>query len=1253
MFNQAGRNSVVLSTFGGLVTEAPAAALTEGSSPLCWDVDFLVGAVFTRGGLSSVYGTGVNSKNFVWFKTYQQSSTGQIYTLALASDGTLWRENVSSNPGVLTQVQSVMAGDGAFSTTAFNREYFGFNQHDIPRQYGQYDGVNFDFDRVSQEGPAAPPLVNVTSTANPNQAAITAYAIASNVATLTAVNAFTTGEIVQIQLPGTILNGVVLTVATASGTQFTATFVYSGTITTTNVGGTATPLTQFPITSITQNASHTISNSTGGQLLWSAAPGSTNTGNTVTVYYAYKSSGGDTALINAFTAGLSVYVYMTFNVPNFINGTYQVVSIGTGIPPGDSNVHFYFTFAAPSSAYYLSNVNNAATYQMSMATVTLTTPMPGISVGTQVALTSTTPSAWSNTWSVIQTPNSGVFSVTQTQVNASGVCTYSYTLLSGNAPVVGDLVTVIGTTGDNGILNCVNAPITAIGTGTFSVSGFTPVANGPNVESATASTSGRIFLIDPGSQYVGIPNATSPIYGNDTSTGYAVLTNTTLNIASGTRQAVVLFLTRNGLLTKPSPPITFTTNIGTSSVNMSQIPLGPPNVIARWIAFTEAGANGVPGAYFYVIPIPVNTIVNGQPYTYQATVINDNITTTASFTFIDSVLLSSLEIDIPGGNNFNQVELGSAQWCVNYANRMFWGLEDNKITNLLNMSFNGGYIPQLQPIGTAGSLAYAPDAYPKPLGWTFDATFGGGGCLVNSSVFGHAYYINNNTGSTQSTFYGLITQPAYQDAYKNPIIQPNTTYSIRVAARIPSGNTSGQLYINLALFNANSGTYQGLGGSVAGFTVNFSQMSATTQVFTGTFLLVGFKTVPSNLVLQMSAYNIANGADVEIDRIEIFPTAQPVLNTQLRASYVNNPEAFDGITGNLVVNQTNQQSLYGGFVMYDQLYLLKESSLFQTEDSASTEPANWKVNEVSNKVGTCGIYAYDVGEEWCVTACRSGVWAFFGKQPIKISQEIFQLWEAINWQYGSSIWLRVDIVNRRILIGVPMATGPGTASYPWLPNAPTVSNPTSPNVVLMLNYLGLGDITALADGPQLHTTMFGTLMSVDMRRKWTVWNITSPIANFIMRQDGYTRSLFLGNGVNNGKIYQFLASQLSDDGAAINSTYTTYGFVDHTKAQQNPLLGLHRKAFNYLQALIYGSGNVSFTYLMNSLMPPQSGYKTTPSPITLAAVPTDDYERPINQVGNRIYVQISSNAVGAAWTLERLILVGAQAALSVRGNAAQ
>jgi len=49
------KQSVVLESFGGLITNASPDSIPEGVSSLCFDVDFVTGSVFTRAGLVSRY----------------------------------------------------------------------------------------------------------------------------------------------------------------------------------------------------------------------------------------------------------------------------------------------------------------------------------------------------------------------------------------------------------------------------------------------------------------------------------------------------------------------------------------------------------------------------------------------------------------------------------------------------------------------------------------------------------------------------------------------------------------------------------------------------------------------------------------------------------------------------------------------------------------------------------------------------------------------------------------------------------------------------------------------------------------------------------------------------------------------------------------------------------------------------------------------------------------------------------------------
>lgn len=1217
MFSTHGKQSVTLDNFGGLITQAPPEALPEGASPLTWDCDFPIGAFTTRPGLAAVLSSG-QASNFVYVKT-MRTLDGTLRTLALDVTGQLWVENVTLNPGVLTSVNFFNAGDMAQSTSAFNREYISlstpFGGYDTP---WQFDGSVFD--RISQEGPGANAQYQVNAASNPALANITSYSIASNVVTFQALNSFTAGEIVQIQLPSvSALNGAVLTVISTglSGTQFEANFTSANTPATAAVG-TAFPLTNFPISSITQPAQVTISAS--GKLLWSAGPGSPNAGTTITVYYGNSNAPQDPVLVQQFQAGIAVYVYMTFTNSPFVNGTYQVTSLGSGLSVNASAPRPFFTFQAPSSNFVRLDPPGTTTYQVTIATVTLSTPAPNVVEGGTVNIQGATPTNWNNTWGVVQTPNGGVLNINATALSA-GVATYTWAQVSGSAPVVGDLVTVQNTTNGNGIFNVTNATIATVAGSQFTVNGFAGAATiGSQVETGSAQTFGRIFSIDPGSNFVGGSNQTNPIFGNDSGTGQVVITNTVLNIGPGTRQAVVLFKTRNGFLSRPSPPVTFTTNQSTASITCSNLPIGPPDVIGRVVAFTEAGANGVPGAFFYYIPVPVSTIVNGQPFTFQPTVVNDNVSTTASFVFTDAVLLDSTEIDVPGNDLFSLRELGACRWNVLYADRMFYGQEQLKIVNLLNISFNGGY----QATSGASLL---------PSGWTPDATNGSGGSLVTSTIFGQSYQIQNTTGSAQSV-YGMITQGAFEDAYQAPIFQQNVAYSIRVTAAKGTNTDAGNLVVDLTTFD----TQRGYGTVYGSFTLALSSMTTSQAVYTGTLLVTKFATVPSNLVIRLYATNLTNGSTVTVDRIEPFDISQPVNLSDVAASYAGQPEAVAAITGNVGLSARNNQATNGAFVMYDQLYFLKQQSMFVTSDSKGDEPADWDVHEVSNRVGTCSIWSYDVGEEWMATACREGVYVFVGGAPIPIAWEIQKAWDLINWSAAGTMWLKVDIQNRRIHIGAPMAT-PNV----YLPQAPVNSNPQSPNVEFVMGYQGISDIKELAAMAQMHVTMFGNLVSVDMKRKWNIWQINAPYADFVTRADGVSRPLLLCNGNSSGKIYQLQAGLTQDDNTTpIPWLYTTYGFVNSGMSKQNPLLGFHRKLFTYLQLNAYGSGVMAVNFLSNRVNADAKhtwSVLSATGGISLQASPSDDLERSINVAGNRVFAQFSGTGESSA-TVSKMIMVG-------------
>jgi hypothetical protein len=116
-----------------------------------------------------------------------------------------------------------------------------------------------------------------------------------------------------------------------------------------------------------------------------------------------------------------------------------------------------------------------------------------------------------------------------------------------------------------------------------------------------------------------------------------------------------------------------------------------------------------------------------------------------------------------------------------------------------------------------------------------------------------------------------------------------------------------------------------------------------------------------------------------------------------------------------------------------------------------------------------------------------------------------------------------------------------------------------------------------------------------------------------------------------GKVYQLSDTQLSDDGTAIPSYYTTHFFPERP-VEQSLNLGAHRKLFSYLSMFVEGAGNLSLTTFTNSSSAPQAQ-----QPLPLSSPASKDLELPINLLGERVAFQVSTNQSGAWFKLQRFI----------------
>jgi hypothetical protein len=648
------------------------------------------------------------------------------------------------------------------------------------------------------------------------------------------------------------------------------------------------------------------------------------------------------------------------------------------------------------------------------------------------------------------------------------------------------------------------------------------------------------------------------------------------SVVTGVHQVSVIFQTRQGYQTKPSLAGSWTASGGKRAV-VTNIPTGPANVVARILCFTGAG-----GASFYYVG------AGGQLFSGNM-VIADNTTTSVVVDFSDAILLAGTNVD----NLSRLVELGDCAGVIDYSGRLFWWGERNKMENWVNLGFDGGF---------------TGPTYPHyPLGWTADGTFAPGGTdEENFVVWGAAYSIVGN-GTTATR--GLMTQGAAKDALGAPLIQANTSYTVRARCARNSLLTQGTLHVHL--YSASGGiNTTGLQLTAAQLTTGYVEYSAQ--------LTGPLSTIPNDLVLRVYADGTPNqNGQFYIDCIEVFPTAQPVNASLVRASRVEDPESYDGLDGMLSVAENNGEAIRAAFKLRERLYFVKEHSLYVTQDDGTNEPALWSIAEVSRRVGTPSVRGVGFGEDWVVIAHRTGLYLFAGGEPVKISQEIQPTWNQINWQYAQTMWVTVDTKERRIYVGAPFG------------------NATSPNRVLMLDYHDLDTASDLQSRGPINITYTGRKTATDLARKWSPWSIGANCCALIERTDGTAVAAFgsgnpgVGGGGATGKIYQLSDTQYSDDGTAIPSYYTTHYFPE--RAVENSLgLGAHRKLFSYLSMYVEGAGNLGLTAYVDS-----SGAAHAQQPLPLSSPCLEDLELAINVLGERVAFQVSTNQAGAWFKLQR------------------
>jgi hypothetical protein len=1203
-FNPEGAVPIQLDVKGSWVCEMSPDCLPPGVSPDNQEMIFAPGYTGSRPALQKVFETPFPSGgpgNLVPTIVYGKSfvtPTGAIKNLYLDSNGTLWLEDPIHSPGTYTDVFQTIPGSFCRSITAFGREYLAFSDglhgSDFPLQY---DGVNFD--RVTQDGPAAPPTV--ASLILPSSTMAATSPRVDNIASITTSyeedgeTTFYLGIHVTLTAPdSSVAVGQNVVIAGNSYGGFNKTFSVAQVFSPSDFSCKH----YFPAFE-------------------------TGTGGTATFAGATMSRGDNLVTVN--TA-----------VPHGLIPGYQAQI--TNVPAA--------VVGGAISSIVVNNENQAG-----IATITTSSPH-GLAPNSYVSIAGVPDqvigggvTAWNV---VVNSSGQGVLSMTTASAHGLQVGMMLNVSLAGgtvveltvNSTPTGTTVTFLTFFGGSGsgttnatltmpfplpasyagnpngtlveVLSCPTATAFQIG---FAFQDATWTGGG----SLSLAWDGTFYVIDTPSttsftyQQYG-PNAISTAAGTVTPWG---------QISPGLHQCRQFFITRQAQITKPSPPVTFMAN-GGQYVSVTDLLIGPANIVGRGVEFT-----GAEGSFFFYIPVPAQ--VNGQPVA-TGTVINDNTTTTAVFDFGDATLYSAQATSVPSNDIASQVVLDGALGFADYKQRLVAFGQRNTVNNFLNLGFEGG---------PPGSL---------PTGWTLVGGGGGGGGGGGAVVAGRTPGVWQITVGASGSF-GQITQPACEDAYGAPILQPNTTYKIRLWLK-PGTLTSGPSFA-ATLFSVSTGFSATAAISNAAMSLSGSYLEA---VFSTALPL----TVPPDLILIMGATSGGVASTLTFDEIAIIDNQSPYLDTELFGSYPDNPEAFSGVTG-LFGPPDDTHKVMDFAIIRNTPYLLTqdpEGRLHEVK-SGNTEPSGWDVAEVDSSCGALSAFCLTKsqsdnrsssgGEEWFAWASMSGPRIFGGSVAHKIGQEIQPAWfdetnhsfPQINMAAALTSWALNDPTTRTIYFGLPLNTA------------------TAPSIVYPINYRELDSAEAIASSPPFHPSFAGRLIATDNTRKWTRWNLAINGAALMYRGAGVLSTvLFGGNGrtygaaAGYGNVYTLNPAQFTDDDyGQIYPYYVTHAMPD--SGQEMALqLDSGRKMLAYFAAMISAVGQVTITAFCDNL--------SNSWPLTVTRTPGTNPKFDLewsggNAQAQRMFFKIASSPLAGqtdnAFTLRKLTSWFKKAKLLVRGAA--
>ena len=1266
-FNIAGAQSIPLTILGGLVTEMAPTALPEGCSPDNKEMMYLPGSAYSRSAFQKVFEnpfpTG-GPNNFVPTVVYGKSlvtTSGDIKNLFFDSNGILWVEDWTNSPGTYTKLFAATPGSQCTSVTAFGREYIAISDglHGTWPPL-QYDGTNLD--RLTQDGPGAPPTVTslalppvqmassgntlsrsnnlvTATTQTPHGLQVGYQAQISNIpdSNSTTVNQINSGS------PG-VVGGDWQFVGNQFRTQFEPITTILGQMTTQGFGFSipsgatilgvvvsAYLVSQFATSSSLAEVALWYN---GAQLGTAKSPGTAFT--TANTQHSYGSAGdqwGTTltpAIINSPTFGYSmavatdtsrVFIGETFQITVYYtlsgSGTVafvQSIVINNETSPGLALVTTTEPHGlAPEEFVSIVGVEpgvvaNITSAQWSSGTTTITTEtshnlQPGSVVQIVGVTTSTggTTFSFNGTFTVLSVPSPDEFTYLQAPITATDPDVINSTTSTGSVQITWPIPDNTPTPTYFEVVSCPSST-------TFYV----------QVDYADGTwTTGTVGFIWEGTFYV--TDVVSPTvfvyrqYGPNGATSAVGTVTPFGQSAPGLHLCQVLFLDRQGGITAPSPPTTFIAN-GGQYVSVSNIPIGPSNIVARILAFTGAQPN-VPGILppFFYLAVPAQ--LEGQVIS-TATQIDDNTTTTALLDFSDDSLFGAAAeggaLSVTGNNLVNQIVLDGALAFGYFQSRLSTIGQRATVQELLNLGFEGG----------ASSLTPT-----QPLGWT-----GSGGTLVTGL-----------TGFGKALSGGSYSQSGYLDAYGNPIFDGNITYAARALVQ-GTGNVTFTLSSTSTSFSATA-------------TLAASSTAAYVQA---NFALPTPEAIPSDFTITVAP------TTATVDEISFFDSTNPYLDNQAFMSYTNNPAGFDGVSGNGQPTEDTHK-IMGFSIIRSTPYAITQDPSGRVHEilvNPTSEPSGWEWKEIQANCGSLSAFAIthsqaddetaSSGDDWSAWASETGAALFDGAQVHKVSQEIQPNWNPgtskypwmaanteINMGAATLISALCDPVDRMLYFFVPVGTA------------------TAPSAIYPLSFRELNSAYAIANSPPIHVSLGGKLVVTDNTRKWTIWDRPMNGAARMYRNNTGTLTtvFFGGNGqtpgaaAGYGNVYTLNPAQLTDsDYGQISPYYVTFYGPDAEKAQALQLTAL-RKLLAYVTPYISGVGQVTYTVLCDS---PSNPWPLTVTR-TLTANPTFAHEfAGCQALGSKMALKIASSPITGtdnSFNLQWLNFYYRNAHLAIRGAA--